>query len=88
MKNSSSYGFSKFSGHFKKNNRIGLMEIHFALGSLAGFSKFSKWSRMKGRSRGSQRCAERRRRWLESVGPRAQAGMLVGGEETGLVTAR
>ena len=37
MKNSSSYGFSKFSGNFKKNNRIGLMEIHFALGSLAGF---------------------------------------------------
>ena len=47
-----------------------------------------KWSRVKGRSRGSQRCAERRRRWPESVGPRAQAGMLVGGEESGLVTAR
>jgi hypothetical protein len=47
-----------------------------------------KRSRTKGRSRGSQRCAEHRRRWPESVGPCAQAGMLVGGEETGLVTAR
>jgi hypothetical protein len=36
MKNSSSYGFSKFYGYFKKINKIGLMEIHFALGSLAG----------------------------------------------------
>jgi hypothetical protein len=44
MKNSSSYGFSKFSGHFKKNNRIGLMEIHFALGSLAGFLSFLRGS--------------------------------------------
>jgi hypothetical protein len=40
MKDSSSYGFSKFSGHFKKNNRIGLMEIHFALGPWRVF-KFS-----------------------------------------------
>jgi hypothetical protein len=40
MKNSSSYGFSKFSGHFRRNNRIGLIEIHFALGSLAGFYVF------------------------------------------------
>jgi hypothetical protein len=47
-----------------------------------------KWSRTKGKSRGSQRCAGRRRRWPESVGSRAQEGMLVGGEESGLVTAR
>jgi hypothetical protein len=29
-----------------------------------------------------------RREWLESVGPRAQEEMLVGGEESGLLTAR
>jgi hypothetical protein len=43
---------------------------------------------MQGRSRGSQRCAGRRRGWSESAGPRAQAEMLVGGEEYGLLTAR
>jgi hypothetical protein len=41
-----------------------------------------------GRSRGSQHCAGHRRGWPESVGPREQAGMLVGGEESGLLTAR
>jgi hypothetical protein len=46
-----------------------------------------KWSRTYGRSRGSQRGAGRRRGWPESVGPRAQAGMLVGSGESGLVTA-
>jgi hypothetical protein len=47
-----------------------------------------KWSRTQGRSQGSQRCAGRRRGWSDLAGPRAQAGMLVGGEESGLLTAR
>jgi hypothetical protein len=40
-----------------------------------------------GRLRRSRRCAGRRRRWSESVGPRAQAGELIGGECPGLTTA-
>jgi hypothetical protein len=32
--------------------------------------------------------ADRRRLWSEQVGPRAQAGELVGGEESGLTMAR
>jgi hypothetical protein len=35
----------------------------------------------------SQRGAARRRGWLESLGPRAQAGVLVGGECTGQTMA-
>ena len=46
-----------------------------------------KWSRMQGRSRGSQRCAGRRRGWSELASPRAQAGELIGGEESGLSRA-
>jgi hypothetical protein len=38
------------------------------------------------RSWRSQRCTARRRWWPESVGPRAQAGDLVGGECSGLTT--
>jgi hypothetical protein len=40
-----------------------------------------------GRFLRSQRGTARRRWWLESAGPRAQAGELVGGECSGLTTA-
>jgi hypothetical protein len=40
-----------------------------------------------GRFLRSQRDTARRRWWPESVGPRAQAGELVGGECSGLTTA-
>ncbi len=40
-----------------------------------------------GRSWRSQRGTARRRWWPESVGPRAQAGDLIGGEYSGLTTA-
>jgi hypothetical protein len=36
----------------------------------------------------SRRGADHRRWWSEEVGPRAQAGELVGGEESGLTRAR
>jgi hypothetical protein len=38
------------------------------------------------RLRWSNRCVGQRRRWPESVGPRAQAGEFVGGECSGLLT--
>jgi hypothetical protein len=41
-----------------------------------------------GRLRRSRRGTGRRRRWLESASPRAQAGEFVGGEYSGLLTAR
>jgi hypothetical protein len=44
--------------------------------------------RCPGRLRWSRRCAGRRRRWSESVGPRAQAGELVGGECPDLTTTK
>jgi hypothetical protein len=36
----------------------------------------------------SRRGADRRRWWSEEVGPRAEAGELAGGEESGLTRAR
>jgi hypothetical protein len=44
----------------------------------------AKWSMMWGRSRRSRRCAGRRLGWPELVEPRAQAGKLVGGEDSGI----
>jgi hypothetical protein len=42
----------------------------------------TKWSMTWGRSRWSRRCASRRRGWSDLA--RAQAGKLVGGEDSGL----
>jgi hypothetical protein len=41
-----------------------------------------------GRLRWSRRGMGQRRRWSEMAGPRAQAGEFVGGECSGLLTAR
>jgi hypothetical protein len=41
-----------------------------------------------GRLRRSRRGTVRCRRWSESAGPHAQAGKFVGGEYSGLLTAR
>jgi hypothetical protein len=45
-----------------------------------------KWSTTLGRSRRSHRCAGRHRGWPELVGPCAQAGEHVSGEDSGLIT--
>jgi hypothetical protein len=47
----------------------------------------TNWSVTWGRSRRSRRCAGCWRGWPELVGPRAQAGKLVDGEDSGLTTA-
>jgi hypothetical protein len=59
-----------------------------AEGLTGGETAPVRWPRVQWRSWGSRRCAGRRRGWSELAGPCAQAGELIGCEESGLSRAQ